>query len=100
MSGAYKKSAKETFELFKKYQTTIHDEAISKITEERYARFLVRSPLRVHSIDYSYLQQKFYQKNVKVTLNILFLLNINLFLLIFFSLSIVFNSFIYFTCIK
>ena len=37
----------ETFHLFKKYQMTIHHESEAQISERRYKRFLVDSPLEV-----------------------------------------------------
>ncbi|XP_016844959.1 arginyl-tRNA--protein transferase 1 isoform X1 [Nasonia vitripennis] len=46
-SDGYKKNAKESFQVYKKYQTSIHGDKLSKLSEERYARFLVRSPLRM-----------------------------------------------------
>ncbi|XP_076647873.1 arginyltransferase 1 isoform X1 [Halictus rubicundus] len=46
MSSEYLNTAKESFEVFKKYQTTIHGVPEQKVTEKRYMGFLVKSPLQ------------------------------------------------------
>ncbi|KAJ8681681.1 hypothetical protein QAD02_017473 [Eretmocerus hayati] len=45
-SDVYKCSAKESFELYKKYQMGIHNDKLFKLTEDRFTKFLVKSPLR------------------------------------------------------
>ncbi|XP_011158436.1 arginyl-tRNA--protein transferase 1 isoform X1 [Solenopsis invicta] len=46
MSSEYLKTSKESYELYKKYQNTIHGVSIEKLTEQQYTRFLVKSPLQ------------------------------------------------------
>ncbi|XP_018050108.1 PREDICTED: arginyl-tRNA--protein transferase 1 isoform X1 [Atta colombica] len=46
MSSEYRKTSKESYELYKKYQNTIHGVPPEKLTEQRYTRFLVKSPLQ------------------------------------------------------
>lgn len=47
MSCGYLKTAKKSYEVYKKYQTTIHGIPAEKVTEKQYTRFLVKSPLQV-----------------------------------------------------
>ncbi|XP_011158438.1 arginyl-tRNA--protein transferase 1 isoform X3 [Solenopsis invicta] len=47
MSSEYLKTSKESYELYKKYQNTIHGVSIEKLTEQQYTRFLVKSPLQI-----------------------------------------------------
>jgi len=49
MSSEYLKTSKESYELYKKYQNTIHGVSLEKLTEQQYTRFLVKSPLQVIS---------------------------------------------------
>lgn len=49
MSSEYLKTSKESYELYKKYQNTIHGVPAEKLTEQQYMRFLVKSPLQVIS---------------------------------------------------
>ncbi|XP_011635910.1 arginyl-tRNA--protein transferase 1 [Pogonomyrmex barbatus] len=51
MSSEYLKTSKESYELYKKYQTTIHRDPIEKLTEQQYMRFLVKSPLQQYWLD-------------------------------------------------
>lgn len=46
MSPEYLKTSKKSYEVYKKYQTTIHGDPVEKITEQQYTRFLVKSPLQ------------------------------------------------------
>ncbi|XP_011876560.1 PREDICTED: arginyl-tRNA--protein transferase 1 isoform X1 [Vollenhovia emeryi] len=46
MSSEYVKTSKESYELYKKYQNTIHGQPTEKLTEQQYTRFLVKSPLK------------------------------------------------------
>ncbi|KAK2584280.1 hypothetical protein KPH14_006682 [Odynerus spinipes] len=45
-SSGYLKTSKKSYELYKKYQSTIHRVPTEKITEQQYTRFLVKSPLQ------------------------------------------------------
>ncbi|XP_011876561.1 PREDICTED: arginyl-tRNA--protein transferase 1 isoform X2 [Vollenhovia emeryi] len=47
MSSEYVKTSKESYELYKKYQNTIHGQPTEKLTEQQYTRFLVKSPLKM-----------------------------------------------------
>ena len=47
ISDSYKKSANESFELYKKYQIVVHGDGEDKLTQRRYTKFLVKSPLQV-----------------------------------------------------
>lgn len=47
MSSEYLKTSKKSYEVYKKYQTTIHGTPTEKVTEQQYTRFLVKSPLQV-----------------------------------------------------
>ncbi|XP_032662853.1 arginyl-tRNA--protein transferase 1 isoform X5 [Odontomachus brunneus] len=47
MSSEYLKTSKKSYEVYKKYQTTIHGTPAEKVTEQRYTRFLVKSPLQI-----------------------------------------------------
>ncbi|KYN00160.1 PREDICTED: arginyl-tRNA--protein transferase 1 isoform X3 [Cyphomyrmex costatus] len=47
MSSEYRKTSKESYELYKKYQNTIHGVPPEKLTEQHYMRFLVKSPLQM-----------------------------------------------------
>ncbi|XP_043490055.1 arginyl-tRNA--protein transferase 1 isoform X1 [Polistes fuscatus] len=46
MSSGYLMSSKKSYEVYKKYQNTVHRIPTEKITEQQYTRFLVRSPLQ------------------------------------------------------
>ncbi|XP_014237021.1 arginyl-tRNA--protein transferase 1 [Trichogramma pretiosum] len=45
-SDDYKNTSRESFEVYKKYQSMIHEDKLSKLTYDKYSRFLVTSPLR------------------------------------------------------
>ncbi|XP_020290235.1 arginyl-tRNA--protein transferase 1 isoform X1 [Pseudomyrmex gracilis] len=47
MSSEYQKTSKKSYEIYKKYQTTIHGVPAEKVTEQQYTRFLVKSPLQM-----------------------------------------------------
>ncbi|TGZ52765.1 Arginyl-tRNA--protein transferase 1 [Temnothorax longispinosus] len=47
ISSEYLKTSKESYELYKKYQNTIHGVPAEKLTEQQYMRFLVKSPLQM-----------------------------------------------------
>ncbi|XP_024889146.1 arginyl-tRNA--protein transferase 1 isoform X3 [Temnothorax curvispinosus] len=47
ISSEYLKTSKESYELYKKYQNTIHGVPAEKLTEQQYTRFLVKSPLQM-----------------------------------------------------
>ncbi|XP_017761459.1 PREDICTED: arginyl-tRNA--protein transferase 1 [Eufriesea mexicana] len=47
MSSGYINTSKQSYEVYKKYQTTINGVLAEKVTEERYTRFLVKSPLQM-----------------------------------------------------
>ncbi|KMQ94602.1 arginyl-trna--protein transferase 1 [Lasius niger] len=47
MSPEYLKTSKKSYEVYKKYQTTIHGDQAEKVTEQQYTRFLVKSPLQM-----------------------------------------------------
>ncbi|KAG7198711.1 hypothetical protein KM043_001702 [Ampulex compressa] len=47
MSSGYLKTSKISYEIYKKYQTTIHGVPAEQVTEQRYTRFLVKSPLQI-----------------------------------------------------
>ncbi|XP_014599794.1 PREDICTED: arginyl-tRNA--protein transferase 1 isoform X1 [Polistes canadensis] len=47
MSSGYLISSKKSYEVYRKYQNTIHRIPTEKITEQQYTRFLVRSPLQI-----------------------------------------------------
>ncbi|XP_072761279.1 arginyl-tRNA--protein transferase 1 isoform X4 [Anoplolepis gracilipes] len=47
MSPEYLKTSKKSYEVYKKYQTTIHGDPAEKVTEQQYTRFLVKSPLQM-----------------------------------------------------
>ncbi|XP_012218425.2 arginyl-tRNA--protein transferase 1 isoform X1 [Linepithema humile] len=47
MSPEYQKISKKSYEVYKKYQTTIHGVPAEKVTEQQYTRFLVKSPLQM-----------------------------------------------------
>ncbi|XP_029676857.1 arginyl-tRNA--protein transferase 1 isoform X3 [Formica exsecta] len=47
MSPEYLKTSKKSYEVYKKYQMTIHGDQAEKITEQQYTRFLVKSPLQM-----------------------------------------------------
>ncbi|XP_058791841.1 arginyl-tRNA--protein transferase 1 isoform X1 [Phymastichus coffea] len=49
-SDSYKSSEKESFELYKKYQLTIHHDRLERLTQEGYSRFMGKSPLRIKLI--------------------------------------------------
>ncbi|XP_076375233.1 arginyltransferase 1 isoform X4 [Megalopta genalis] len=46
MSSEYLKTAQQSFEVYKKYQTTIHEVPEQIVTEKQYVGFLVKSPLQ------------------------------------------------------
>ncbi|XP_077259958.1 arginyltransferase 1 [Temnothorax americanus] len=46
ISSEYLKTSKESYELYKKYQNAIHGVPAEKLTEQRYTRFLIKSPLQ------------------------------------------------------
>ncbi|XP_036147593.1 arginyl-tRNA--protein transferase 1 isoform X3 [Monomorium pharaonis] len=46
MSSEYLKTSKESYELYKKYQNMVHGVSFEKLTEQKYTRFLVKSPLQ------------------------------------------------------
>ncbi|XP_011343621.2 arginyl-tRNA--protein transferase 1 isoform X1 [Ooceraea biroi] len=46
MSSEYLKTSKESYEVYKKYQTTIHGMSVERATEQQYTRFLVKSPVQ------------------------------------------------------
>ncbi|XP_053983183.1 arginyl-tRNA--protein transferase 1 isoform X1 [Hylaeus volcanicus] len=46
MSSGYQKTSKISYMVYKKFETIILGEPTAKVTEERYTRFLVRSPLQ------------------------------------------------------
>ncbi|KAL7288840.1 hypothetical protein TKK_0016815 [Trichogramma kaykai] len=46
-SDDYKNTSRESFEVYKKYQSMIHEDKLSKLTYDKYSRFLVTSPLRI-----------------------------------------------------
>ncbi|EFN77973.1 arginyl-tRNA--protein transferase 1 isoform X1 [Harpegnathos saltator] len=50
MSSEYLKTSKKSFEVYKKYQTTIHGTPAEKVTEQQYTRFLVKSPLQMRLV--------------------------------------------------
>ncbi|CAK9828360.1 Arginyl-tRNA--protein transferase 1 [Anthophora retusa] len=47
MSSEYLETSKRSYEIYKKYQTTIHGDPPDEVTEKQYTRFLVKSPLQV-----------------------------------------------------
>lgn len=47
MSSGYLNTSKQSYEVYKKYQTTIHGVLAEKVTEMQYMGFLVNSPLQV-----------------------------------------------------
>ncbi|RLU23926.1 hypothetical protein DMN91_004134 [Ooceraea biroi] len=47
MSSEYLKTSKESYEVYKKYQTTIHGMSVERATEQQYTRFLVKSPVQM-----------------------------------------------------
>ncbi|XP_076375230.1 arginyltransferase 1 isoform X2 [Megalopta genalis] len=47
MSSEYLKTAQQSFEVYKKYQTTIHEVPEQIVTEKQYVGFLVKSPLQI-----------------------------------------------------
>ncbi|XP_047346528.1 arginyl-tRNA--protein transferase 1 isoform X4 [Vespa velutina] len=47
MSSGYLMTSKKSYEVYKKYQSTIHRIPTEKITEQQYTRFLVKSPLQI-----------------------------------------------------
>ncbi|XP_053983187.1 arginyl-tRNA--protein transferase 1 isoform X3 [Hylaeus volcanicus] len=47
MSSGYQKTSKISYMVYKKFETIILGEPTAKVTEERYTRFLVRSPLQM-----------------------------------------------------
>ncbi|KAL0118103.1 hypothetical protein PUN28_009046 [Cardiocondyla obscurior] len=47
LSSEYLKTMKKSYELYKKYQNTIHGVPFEKLTEQQYTRFLVKSPLQI-----------------------------------------------------
>ncbi|CAK9799362.1 Arginyl-tRNA--protein transferase 1 [Anthophora quadrimaculata] len=46
MSSEYLETSKRSYEIYKKYQTTIHGDPPDEVTEKQYTRFLVKSPLQ------------------------------------------------------
>nr|XP_012218426.1 PREDICTED: arginyl-tRNA--protein transferase 1 isoform X2 [Linepithema humile] len=56
MSPEYQKISKKSYEVYKKYQTTIHGVPAEKVTEQQYTRFLVKSPLQQWTPDSGPLQ--------------------------------------------
>lgn len=46
MSSGYLNTSKQSYEIYKKYQTTIHGVLAEKVTKKQYTRFLVKSPLQ------------------------------------------------------
>ncbi|KAK9301251.1 hypothetical protein QLX08_006330 [Tetragonisca angustula] len=46
MSSGYLNTSKQSYEIYRKYQTAIHGVLSEKITEKQYTRFLVKSPLQ------------------------------------------------------
>ncbi|XP_050469410.1 arginyl-tRNA--protein transferase 1 isoform X3 [Bombus huntii] len=47
MSSGYLNTSKQSYEVYKKYQTTIHGVLAEKVTEMQYMGFLVNSPLQM-----------------------------------------------------
>ncbi|KAL2716097.1 arginyl-tRNA--protein transferase 1 isoform X1 [Vespula squamosa] len=47
MSSGYLMTSKKSYEVYRKYQNTIHRIPTEKITEQQYTRFLVKSPLQI-----------------------------------------------------
>ncbi|KAK9301253.1 hypothetical protein QLX08_006330 [Tetragonisca angustula] len=47
MSSGYLNTSKQSYEIYRKYQTAIHGVLSEKITEKQYTRFLVKSPLQM-----------------------------------------------------
>ncbi|XP_012154419.1 arginyltransferase 1 isoform X3 [Megachile rotundata] len=46
MSSGYIETSKQSYEVYRKYQTMIHGVVPEKVTEKQYIRFLVKSPLQ------------------------------------------------------
>ncbi|XP_076393490.1 arginyltransferase 1 isoform X2 [Megachile rotundata] len=47
MSSGYIETSKQSYEVYRKYQTMIHGVVPEKVTEKQYIRFLVKSPLQI-----------------------------------------------------
>ncbi|XP_076752657.1 arginyltransferase 1 isoform X3 [Xylocopa sonorina] len=47
MNSGYLKTSKQSYEVYKIYQTTVHGVVAEKVTEKQYTRFLVKSPLQM-----------------------------------------------------
>ncbi|KOC66094.1 Arginyl-tRNA--protein transferase 1 [Habropoda laboriosa] len=47
MSSGYLETSKQSYEVYKKYQTTINGVLADKVTEKQYRRFLMKSPLQM-----------------------------------------------------
>ncbi|XP_046752563.1 arginyl-tRNA--protein transferase 1 isoform X1 [Diprion similis] len=53
MSSEYINTSEQSYELYKKYQMTIHKDRAEQVTQQQYTRFLVESPLQIKLVSVS-----------------------------------------------